>query len=136
MALGAAGVLGTLWPVSDIASALLIARFYELHIDKGLRPATALHQAQAWLRSATNADLTAYVQAAADAGRMARSHADATRAAMSAESLRRGRNSAAVEWLAPASSRVDDTTREAPSQALARPFAHPYFWAGFVYTGH
>lgn len=136
MALGAAGVLGTLWPVSDIASALLIARFYELHIDKGLRPAAALHEAQAWLRQATNADLTAYVQEASDAGRMARSHADATRAAMSAENLKRGRNSGAVEWLAPASSRMDSVAKEAPPpQTLARPFAHPYFWAGFVYTG-
>ena len=68
--------------------------------------------------------------------RMARSHADATRAALSAESLRRGRNSSAVEWLAPASSRADNTAKEAPPQPLARPFAHPYFWAGFVYTGH
>jgi CHAT domain-containing protein/tetratricopeptide (TPR) repeat protein len=136
MALGAAGVLGTLWPVSDIASALLIARFYELHIEKALRPAMALREAQTWLREATNADLTAYVQGAADSGRMARSHADATRAAMSAESLKRGRNSAAVEWLTPSSSRMDNTAKEAPpAEPLARPFAHPYFWAGFVYTG-
>ncbi len=140
MALGAAGVLGTLWPVSDMATSLLIARFYELHIDKGLRPAAALHAAQAWLRQATNADLTAYVQAATDAGRMARSHADAARAAMSPESLKRGRNSAAVEWLAPASTRANETPKEAAKEptpeALARPFVHPYFWAGFVYTGH
>ena len=35
IALGAAGVLGTLWPVSDAATALLIARFYELHLTEG-----------------------------------------------------------------------------------------------------
>ena len=35
IALGAAGVLGTLWPVSDAATALLIARFYELHLGEG-----------------------------------------------------------------------------------------------------
>lgn len=136
MALGAAGVLGTLWPVSDIASALLIARFYELHIGKRLRPATALHQAQAWLRQATNADLTAYVQGAVDAGRMARSHADTIRVAMSTESLKRGRNSSAVEWLAPASPSADDAAKDTPPPTLARPFAHPYFWAGYVYTGY
>jgi CHAT domain-containing protein len=116
-----------------MASALLIARFYELHIDKGLRPAAALHEAQAWLRQATNADLTAYVQAAADAGRMARNHADAARAAMSVEGLKRGGNSAAVEWIEPQGS--NEAAKEAPPQPLARPFAHPYFWAGFVYTG-
>ena len=38
-ALGAAGVLGTLWPVSDAATALLIAKFYELHMGRGARPA-------------------------------------------------------------------------------------------------
>ena len=50
IALGAAGVLGTLWPVSDAATALLIARFYELHLGEGLSPPTALRRAQAWLR--------------------------------------------------------------------------------------
>jgi CHAT domain-containing protein len=34
-ALGAAGVLGTLWPVNDTATALLIAKFYELHMGAG-----------------------------------------------------------------------------------------------------
>ena len=37
-ALGAAGVLGTLWPVSDDATALLMAKFYELHMDLQLSP--------------------------------------------------------------------------------------------------
>ena len=39
--LGAGGVIGSLWEVSDLATALLMARFYELHIDKGLAPAMA-----------------------------------------------------------------------------------------------
>ena len=46
-ALGAAGVLGTLWPVSDAATALLMAKFYDLHLEAGLDPPTALNQAQA-----------------------------------------------------------------------------------------
>ena len=49
-ALGAAGVLGTLWPVPDDVTALLMARFYELHMGSGLAPPTALARAQAWLR--------------------------------------------------------------------------------------
>jgi CHAT domain-containing protein len=40
-ALGAAGVLGTLWPVADTATALLIARFYDLHMSGKLAPPTA-----------------------------------------------------------------------------------------------
>ena len=38
-ALGAAGVLGTLWPVSDAATALLIAKFYDLHMGERTEPA-------------------------------------------------------------------------------------------------
>ena len=47
-ALGAVGVLGTLWPVSDAATALLIAKFYELHMGQRLAPPTALRRAQLW----------------------------------------------------------------------------------------
>ena len=64
-ALGAVGVLGTLWPVSDAATALLIAKFYELHMRQGLAPPTALSRAQRWLRQATDADLGAYARDAA-----------------------------------------------------------------------
>ncbi len=137
MALGAAGVLGTLWPVSDAATALLMARFYELHIGERLRPATALRRAQAWLREATNTDLAAYVQDAAGAGRIARGHATAIGEAMSAANLKRGRNSATVQWLAPTPARGDGQKEKeaADPPTLARPFAHPYFWAGFVHTG-
>ena len=63
-ALGAAGVLGTLWPVSDAATALLIAKFYELHIEQRLSPPTALRQAQPWLREASGDEIDAYCQGA------------------------------------------------------------------------
>ena len=42
ISLGAAGVLGTLWPVSDAATALLIGKFYELHIENGAESAYGL----------------------------------------------------------------------------------------------
>ncbi len=38
MAMGVAGVLGTLWPVEDRATALLVARFYDLHLGEGAPP--------------------------------------------------------------------------------------------------
>ena len=56
-ALGAAGVLGTLWPVADTATALLIAKFYELHLGRHVAPPTALRRAQLWLRQASNVEL-------------------------------------------------------------------------------
>lgn len=55
---GAAGVVGSMWRVSDASTALLLSRFYALWKGKG-HPAAALRDAQRWLRDATNAELTA-----------------------------------------------------------------------------
>jgi CHAT domain-containing protein/tetratricopeptide (TPR) repeat protein len=129
-ALGAAGVLGTLWPVSDAATALLIARFYELHMSEHLPPPTALHRAQAWLRKATSKDLDSYARVAVAQGRLQRRHLSEIEAALSPEGPNRARNGALVEWIirkGPASG--------AKSRRSARPYAHPYFWGGFIYTG-
>jgi CHAT domain-containing protein len=43
---GAAGVVGSLWPVDDSATMRLIADFYDLWQGSGLTPAQALHAAQ------------------------------------------------------------------------------------------
>jgi CHAT domain-containing protein len=58
--LGAAGVVATLWQVDDLATALLMAKFYDLHLAEKLAPPTALKQAQAWLREATRNELIAF----------------------------------------------------------------------------
>ncbi len=56
---GAAGVVATLWPVDDYATALVMCRFYELLAHQleaapgGINPAAALRGAQLWLRSLT-----------------------------------------------------------------------------------
>ena len=60
--LGAGGVIGSLWQVNDLATALLMARFYELHIGGGVVPADALKQAKTWLRTATRRELIAYAK--------------------------------------------------------------------------
>lgn len=61
------GVVATLWPVEDLATALLSVRLYELHLGRdgrsGLPPAEALRQAQRWLRTATRAELAAFLAA-------------------------------------------------------------------------
>lgn len=67
---GAAGVLGTLWQVDDMATALLIAKFYDLHIGDNLSPATALKGAQQWLRTATRVNLVEYAERQAQAGNL------------------------------------------------------------------
>jgi CHAT domain-containing protein/tetratricopeptide (TPR) repeat protein len=50
---GAPAVLASLWPVSDLSASLLIGRFYRYHIGDQRDPATALRQAQLWLREAS-----------------------------------------------------------------------------------
>jgi CHAT domain-containing protein len=57
---GVAGVVGSLWAVSDVSTALLMARFYDLWRKEGLEPPEALRQAQIWLRDSTNAEKEAF----------------------------------------------------------------------------
>jgi CHAT domain-containing protein len=132
-------VLGTLWPVADTASVLLVAKFYELHLGDGLAPPTALRRAQLWLREATNANLAAYAASAARQGRLQRRHLSEIEADLSEEGLERSRNDAAIQWLPPSEGKPEHVTagKQAPVTAkrLARPCAHPFYWAGFIYTG-
>jgi CHAT domain-containing protein len=56
--------VSTLWSISDLATALLMTRFYDL-LAKQLveEPAGALRQAQLWLRELTVEDAEAYIAA-------------------------------------------------------------------------
>jgi CHAT domain-containing protein len=135
-ALGAAGVLATLWPVSDAATALLMAKFYELHMGDRLSPPTALRRAQLWLRQATNVDLANYASVAAKQGRIESRHVADIEEELSEAALTRSRNAAAIDWITPAGeTRSVNKTTSGNARPLARPYAHPYFWAGFIYTG-
>jgi CHAT domain-containing protein len=65
---GTPAVIGTLWPVLDISTALLMTRFYEYHLGSEgrlegtpLPPAQALRQAQTWLAHASRAELEEYL---------------------------------------------------------------------------
>ncbi|MEJ2710936.1 MAG: CHAT domain-containing protein [Anaerolineales bacterium] len=51
---GFAGVVGSLWPVADLSTAMLMERFYRAWRDEKLSPVRALQKAQTWLRETTN----------------------------------------------------------------------------------
>ncbi len=140
--LGAAGVIGSLWEVDDLATALLMAKFYELHLDGGLAPADALKQAKAWLRNATNRELIAYAKTAQALASAQQSQAPDLVAVLSTG--RRGSESRfAGMWdvLQEAGAERGRRTKRAKAKPAAasldaKRFAHPYYWAGFVYTGY
>ncbi len=133
MALGAAGVLASLWPVSDAATALLMAKFYDLHLNAGLSPPTALSRAQTWLRNATAEDLNEYAQVAAAEGRLEGKKLAALEQELSPAVVARSHRSASAEWTTRKS--ADLAAAPAGAQATERPYAHPYYWASFIYTG-
>jgi hypothetical protein len=60
---GVPSVVSTMWEVNDIAAALFISRFYELHLRDRLTPACALQRAREWLRSAQVKELQNHVSA-------------------------------------------------------------------------
>jgi tetratricopeptide (TPR) repeat protein len=53
---GFAGVVASLWSVSDLSTALLMQRFYRLWLEEGQSPARALQNAQRSLRDAADLD--------------------------------------------------------------------------------
>ena len=62
LAAGAAAVLGTLWHSDEMASLLLVEKFYEFWTDRAHSPIQALGDAQAWLMSSTADTLRASVK--------------------------------------------------------------------------
>jgi CHAT domain-containing protein len=102
---GFAGVAASLWSVSDISTAILMARFYELWRKGGRGPVEALREAQQWVTStAAQMKLADWYERQYEASR--RSDPDA------------------FAWMT-----------YYQTNPHVKPFEHPYFWAGFFFTG-
>ena len=111
---GVPGVVGTLWPVNDLSTALLMIKFYEFHLvgdernsERPMVPARALCRAQRWLRQATHDELYRYFEGHQELNAASRLP-DAT---------------------------VGEGLLHFQSGDTSRPFENPYYWAPFVFVG-
>ena len=111
---GAPAVIGTLWPVDDASTALLMSRTYELMLGEGKLPLQALRQAQLWLRDLTNTDLEIYLD----------QH----------ESIAIARRQAAQRMPLSLIAELFEVVVTAEDPA-ARPYADPRYWAPFTFNG-
>lgn len=101
---GCLAVLGAMWRVDDLATSLLVGRFYEGWNGSASGAAAALCEAQAWLANQTGEDL----------------------AARTAELRRQARWGSDTE-AAYAEARLN----ELAAGGCSRPFAHPRYWGAF-----
>lgn len=104
---GAAGVIGTLWPIDDVSTALLMMKVYALHFGGRAAPRDALRKAQIWIRDASHQDLLTFVADMQRGGRLSAAQTAALRASLA----------------------------QGSSGDAKRPFQHPYYWAAFQYYG-
>jgi CHAT domain-containing protein len=108
---GGSCVIASLWPVSDISTAILMTRFYENLGTGETRPSGALRTAALWLRDLTEPEerryLTAHPALEAEVNRRSRRTRQNGRGASSASSI-----------------------TEPP-----RPYAEPEYWAAFIVAG-
>jgi CHAT domain-containing protein len=75
LAAGATCAIASLWPVDDLATALLMIRLYDELLGEGATPARALRRAQTWLRNLARTEADAIIAGdeslAAEAARLA-----------------------------------------------------------------
>jgi CHAT domain-containing protein len=120
---GAPAVVASLWSVDDLSTALLMERFYHLHLagdpdDPAPQPlplAQALAQAQKWLRELDKEEAMAQVRRLQEMWRERRGQ-DYHRALGQHWQLERARY------------RIEDSQED-------RPFGHPFHWAAFQAVG-
>lgn len=106
-------------PVSDDAAALLIAKFYELHLGKGMAPAAALRSAQLWMRDATANEINRF----ATSQKMEARHV-----------VEIAKTVARLRGLMASSASGPPITIPTKADVL-KPYAHLYYWGSFTYTG-
>ncbi len=109
---GVTNVLSTLWTVESVSSALFMIEFYR-QPDWNIAPAVALRRIQKWLSNLTYSELVNWYK-------------------QRAEEVTEKDNICAEDLLDEAAIIEDDFAK---INTQIPPYAHPYYWAGFIITG-
>lgn len=143
---GAKAVMASFWPVDDEATFLLMARFAQIWFPniESMSPAEALARAQSWLRTVSNCELQSWTIDIRSllAGTPTESLLDG---AQQNNTTEKEASSPVQEQPVPTSSRSPRFTISEAGELIrkarrtgdpdARPFAEPFYWAGFQITG-
>ena len=105
---GATHVLSTLWAVESLPTTLLVVKFYQ-NLHQGQTPATALKNAQSWLKNATQTDLQQWL----DEAIAALSHNPSVQLVL--ENI--------------------DFEGKIAKMERDRLYSHPYYWSSFILSG-
>jgi len=126
MMAGAPCVISSLWPVNDIATALLMGEFYRNLIEKRMSTPLALAQAQHWLRKEIDRPFVI-------------EHIDSLLADLEMQRAQVsswgeiGKSIAQQMW--DLKSVRSDLLREEERKPGGRFFDHPFYWAAFIVSG-
>ncbi len=107
---GVRSVLVSLWKVDDVATSLLMSRFYEGILVRRLAKSEALREAKRWLRNMTRQEAARHI---GELGLLGVSRGACDESAVSSDSA--------------------DLTGGVSREDL--PFDHPFYWAAFVLFG-
>ena len=121
---GSKTVIASLWEVPNLATSILFIKFYDELFRHKQTPIMALRQAQMWLKSATRAQLEAYLRQMVSAPRLARFQEDLHNYGLEQRDK--------YVFLGLKNMVKELNIGAEPDKC---PFAHPINWAGFYVTG-